>query len=203
MRFIKWGIGFALLAGLMGCQSSLMVKSNAAPSAMPTPAPGKALVVFLRPSSLGGAIQSSVYDTHPDGDHFIGIVSTKTKIAYQADPGDHLFMVLAENADFMIAHLDANKTYYALVSPRMGFWKARFSLLPIHNRADAKYSLKSKDFQDWMRETSWVKVTPAAQQWYVQHKVDIRQKQAQYMIKWNRASPQQHQQLTLSASDGT
>ena len=203
MRTIRWGIGFVLLAGLMGCQSSLMVKSGVASSTMPTPASGKALVVFMRPSMLGGAIQSSVYDTHQGDNDFIGIVSTKNKIAYQANPGEHLFMVIAENADFMIAHLDAGKTYYALISPRPGFWKARFSLLPIHNRADAKYSLKSKDFQKWMLETSWVKVTPAALQWYQQHKASILQKQNEYMLKWNQAPPQQHQQLTLSASDGT
>lgn len=203
MQRIRWGFALLLLAGVMGCQSSLMVKPDIASSTMPTPAAGKALVVFLRPSMFGGAIQSSVYDTRGDSNEFIGIVSTKNKLAYQAAPGEHLFMVVAENADFMIAHLDAGKTYYALISPRPGFWKARFSLLPIHNRADAKYSLKSSDFQDWMRKTSWVRVTPAARQWYQQNKASILEKQASYMRKWNQAPAQQHEQLTLLASDGT
>lgn len=189
-----------LLAGLTGCQSSLMVKST---RSEPRPEPGKALVVFMRPSSFGGAIQSSVYDTREKADKFIGIVSSKTKIAYQADPGDHLFMVVAENADFMIAHLDAGKTYYALVSPRMGVWKARFSLLPIHNRADAKYSMQSSNFGEWMKETAWVDVTPQAEQWYSDHAADIQGKKLDYMRKWDTADAQQKEELTLPAADGT
>ena len=188
-----------LVLGLTGCQSSLMTKAGAGE---PRPEPGKALVVFLRASSLGGAIQSSVYDTGDKADKFIGIVSTKTKIAYQAEPGDHLFMVVAENADFMVAHLDAGKTYYALVSPRMGMWKARFSLLPIHNRADAKYSMQSADFREWMAKTDWVTVSPAAEQWYRDHAADIQAKKADYMRRWNTADAQQRAELTLPADDG-
>ena len=82
MHFIRWALAILLLTGLTGCQSSLMVRSGPG-SAEPTPAPGKALVVFMRPSSFGGAIQSSVYDTHASADTFIGIVSSKDKIAYQ------------------------------------------------------------------------------------------------------------------------
>ncbi|KGI76615.1 hypothetical protein LF63_0114965 [Oleiagrimonas soli] len=184
---------------LSGCMSSLMTKT---PGAAPTPAPGKALVVFMRPSSFGGAIQSSVYDTGKQGDDFIGIVSAKTKLAYQADPGTHLFMVVAENGDFMNATLDAGKTYYVLVAPRMGVFKARFSLLPIHNDPAAKYSLQSERFQSWQHETSFVIKTPAADQWYTAHEADVNAKQAKYMQKWNRASAEQKAELTLHAADG-
>lgn len=199
MRLIRWSIGLLLLAGLTGCQSSLMTKAG---NAEPKPAPGKALVVFMRPSSFGGAIQSSVYDTGDKQDTFIGIVSAKTKIAYQAEPGDHLFMVVAENADFMVAHLDAGKTYYTLVSPRMGMWKARFSLLPIHNQAGAKYSMQSADFREWMAKTDWVTVTPAAEQWYQEHAADIRAKKVDYLHRWDTADAQQRAELTLPADDG-
>ncbi|WP_216844781.1 hypothetical protein [Rhodanobacter sp. L36] len=199
MRLIRWSLGILLLAGLAGCQSSLMVKST---GAAPTPEPGKAMVVFMRPSMFGGAIQSSVYDTHAKSDNFIGIVSTKTKIAYQAEPGDHLFMVVAENADFMIAHLDAGKTYYALVSPRMGVWKARFSLLPIHHRSDAKYNSLSPEFRDWMGSTDWITITPAAQQWYQTNAADITARKLDYMHKWDNAEARQKAELTLPADDG-
>lgn len=201
MRFMQWGFAILLVAGLTGCQSSLMVKSSAN-AAAPTPAPGKALIVFTRPSAFGGAIQSSVYDTHDSADTFIGIVSSKTKIGYQAEPGDHLFMVVAENADFMIAHLDAGKTYYALVRPRMGVWKARFSLIPLHNDASAQYSTQSEDFAKWQSATSWVTVTPEAEQWYSEHAADIRGKKLDYMQKWDKASAQQKEELTLKADDG-
>ncbi|GAB3027652.1 hypothetical protein GCM10027285_07250 [Oleiagrimonas citrea] len=198
-KYVRMTAALAVALMLGGCMSSLMTKT---PGAAPSPEPGKALVIFMRPSSFGGAIQSSVYDTGKQGDDFIGVVSAKTKLAYQADPGTHLFMVVAENGDFMNATLDAGKTYYVLVSPRVGVFKARFSLLPIHNDPAAKYSLQSQRFQSWKSETSFVVKTPAADQWYAEHKASVNAKQAEYMQKWNRASAQQKAELTLHAADG-
>jgi hypothetical protein len=199
---MRWIAAIVMLAGLSGCMSSKMVRSDAMDHA-PVPAPGKAMVVFLRASSYGGAIQASVYDTGAESDQFIGIISSKTKIAWQADPGDHLFMVIGENADFMIAHLDAGKTYYALVSPRMGVWKARFSLLPIHTDVSAKYSTQSADFREWMQATAWVSNSAESEQWFRENASDVREKKNDYMRKWDAAAPVQHEELTLNANDGS
>ena len=199
---MRWMLAIVMLAGLAGCQSSKMIRSEAMDHA-PVPAPGKAMVVFLRAASRGGAIQASVYDTGAESDQFIGIISRKTKIAWQADPGDHLFMVIGENADFMIAHLDAGKTYYALVSPRMGVWKARFSLLPIHSDAAAKYNIQSADFREWMQATAWVSNTAESEQWFRENASSVREKKNDYLRKWNAADPIQREELTLNASDGT
>lgn len=196
---IKGALVVLAAVGLAGCMSSMMVKQ---PGAAPAPAGGKAMVVFMRPSSFGGAIQASVYDTDGAGNTFIGIVSSKTKLAYQAAPGKHLFMVVGENGDFMNADLVAGKTYYALVSPRMGFWKARFSLLPIHNDATAKYSLKSAEFQKWMAETTYVVKGPSAEQWYEQNKGSIDTKQQEYLRKWQTTTPEHQAELTLHPDDG-
>lgn len=188
------------LSLLGGCvaTSSYMTKA----SVVPQPTPDKALVVFMRPSRYGGGIQASVYDTQNGSNEFIGIVSAKTKIGYLASPGQHLFMVIGENADFMNADLQAGKTYYVLVSPRMGAWKARFSLLPIHNDASAKYNTQSADFAQWQQETSYVQTTPGANAWYQSHAADIAAKQADYMRKWNAASARQKAELTLHSNDG-
>ncbi len=198
-RAVRWLFAMLMLAVLAGCQSSKMVRSDGLDN---TPAPGKAMVVFLRASTFGGAVQASVYDTGETADRFIGIVSSKTKLAWQADPGDHLFMVIAENADFMIAHLEAGKTYYALVRPRVGVWKARFSLLPIRNDPTAKYNLQSEDFRDWMKSTAWVRNTAESEQWFRENESAIREKKLDYLRKWNAADPQQHAELTLRAADG-
>jgi hypothetical protein len=172
-------------------------------STTPQPSADKALVIFMRPSRFGGGVQASVYDTHGDGNTFIGIVSAKTKVAYEASPGPHLFMVIGENADFMNADLVAGKTYHVLVRTRPGAWKARFSLLPIHNDVNAKYSLQSPDFAKWQQETSFAQTTPSATAWYNAHSADIAAKQAEYMQKWNAASAEQKAELTLHAGDGT
>ena len=186
---------------LSGCmtQSKYMTKTSGAAA---TPSPSNAVVVFLRPSSFGGAIQASVYDTGAQEDKFVGIVSAGDKLAYAAEPGDHLFMVIAENADFMIAHLDAGKTYYVDVRPRPGMWKARFSLLPIHNDPAAKYNTQSQEFQHWLEKTAWVEKGPGADQWYREHASDIREKKLDYMRKWDRMEASDKANLTLKPSDG-
>lgn len=194
---------FLVLASLLvsGCVStSEHMTRSVAPA--PSPTPGKALVVFMRPSNYGGGIQASVYEASQPKEEFIGIVSANTKVAFQADPGEHLFMVIGENADFMNATLEAGKTYHVLVSPRMGVWKARFSLLPIHNDAAAKYSLKSTEFKKWESGTHFVEKSPAAEAWYRENAESVAAKRADYMEKWKQSSPIQQQELTLLASDG-
>lgn len=197
---------FLLLACLLALPLTACVSTSSlmSPSAVasPVPAPGKALVVFMRPSNYGGAIQASVYDATQPDEAFIGIVSAKTKVAHQAEPGKHLFMVIGENADFVNATLDAGKTYYVLVSPRMGVWKARFSLLPIHNDPAAKYSLHSDDFREWQAATRFVERSSAADAWYRENAASVSEKRAGYMERWNSASPEQQAELTVLPEDG-
>jgi hypothetical protein len=168
----------------------------------PKPEAGKALVVFVRVSAVGSMISSSVYDA-PDGDtRFIGIVQRGNKVAYQAEPGAHRFMVIAENADFMDATLEAGKTYYVLVSPRMGVWKARFSLLPVHNDPAAEESVQSAEFKKWMAKSSFVEATESNLAWYEKSKGNVEEKKADYLKKWNVMLPADKAELTLKAEDG-
>jgi hypothetical protein len=111
-------------------------------------------------------------------------------------------MVVAENADFMNATLDAGKTYYVLVKPRPGMWKVRFSLIPIHKDAGAEYSLASADFSKWKSKSAPVAKTPAADAWYAQHQADIEAKRLDYMKKWEVMAPEDKATLTLHAEDG-
>jgi len=107
----------------------------AAPGAAPAPATmgdASAKVVFMRVGKMGGAISASVFDvTEPGEPKFIGIVRQSSKVAYPVKPGLYTFMVISEAADFMQAAVLGGKTYYALVTPRMGVWKARFSFQPV------------------------------------------------------------------------
>lgn len=190
--------GFAFLTA--GCVSSDM---SATTSNVPPPVPAdKAQVVFMRPSMFGGAIQSSIYEVHGDNQDFIGIVSAKTKVAYNVPAGEHLFMVVAENADFMIAHVQPGKTYYALVSPRMGVWKARFSLLPIHNDPAAKYNLNGQEFADWNKATNFVELNDGGRQWYQDNAASVSDKRKDYMVKWNSMLPEDKANLILNEKDG-
>ena len=168
----------------------------------PKPEEGKALVIFLRTSFVGSAISASVYDAPDAETRFIGIIQNKQRVAYQAEPGQHRFMVIAENADFVDATLEAGKTYYILVSPRMGAWKARFSLLPIHPDAKAEYNTQSADFKKWTEKSNFVEVTPSNQAWYEKHKADIEEKKTDYLKKWTVMLPQDKAVLTIKPEDG-
>lgn len=201
-RFILAGFVIPILSLTVGCTSSLMKKSESDNTAITVGRPGYAQIVFMRPSSFGGAIQSSVFDLKQDrnqlsDDNFVGIVSATTKIQYEAEPGYHLFMVIGENADFMPAYLNAGKTYYALVTPRIGWWKARFSLKPIHHD-----QLSSDDFHDWFESTDWYENTSLSHQWASENRESIQDKKRDYLEKWEQKTPLEKDELTLHESDG-
>ena len=196
--------GGALLLLALAASPAFARSGFMAPAAdqAPKPADGKALVVFMRPSMYGGAIASTVYEAPDSGTTFLGGVDPHQKIAVQAEPGAHRYMVVAENADFVDANLEAGKTYYVLIRPRPGVWKARFSLIPVVSRADAEFSTQKPEFAEWQASTKFVELTPAATAWYEAHKSDIEEKKAGYLEKWNRMAPADKAELTINPADG-
>src|SRR5687767_10367610 len=116
-----------LVIALGACASVQMMKADRDP----TIRQGEAMVLFMRSSFLGSAISASVYDVSGPETKFIGIIQNGTKMAYPVAPGTYTFMVVSEAADFMQATVLAGRTYYALVTPRIGMWKARFSFRPV------------------------------------------------------------------------
>lgn len=143
------------------------------------PQEGKALVFFMRPSGMAYAIDASVFD----GDEFIGIVPAKKKVAYMAQPGEHLFMVIGESADFMKADLKAGKVYYTLVTSRMGAWKARFSLKPIHGD-----EIDSARVKEWFDSSEYIENHTSAYRWAEENRPSIMKKREKYLPKWEQKS---------------
>ena len=183
---------FALLLGGCAGQSDYMAnvpveKASYAPKA------DKALLVFMRPSGLGFAVQSSVFDITGGDPHFIAIVPAKKKIAHEVPAGTYRFMVIGENADFMDATLAAGKTYYALVDPRMGMWKARFGLEPVHEA-----QLASADLKGWLEDCTWVETTPQAFEWAKNNMASIKSKKADYLPDWTKGT----EKAVLLVNDG-
>lgn len=193
---------FTLLGTLLlaGCASNPM--DPVADQTIPSAAPDKAQVVFMRDAYTGKAIVSSLYDVTDGKTQFIGVMANGTKIAYPTTPGKHTFMVVSEAADFMEADLVAGKTYYALVTPRMGLWKARFSLWPISNDPEAAHSLKSKNFKGWVEDTDLVTNSPKSLAWYERVKASIEKKRAEYWPVWQEKSADAVAERTLKPSDG-
>jgi hypothetical protein len=180
---------FTLLVS--GCAGTVKNMSTVPQERIVTsPAEGKAMLVFMRPSGLGFAIQSSVFEVVGENPSLVGIVAAKKKVSYQLEPGNHLFMVVGESADFMSAELEPNKTYYALVTPRMGVWKARFSLAPVH--AD---ELASSQFEEWLKECEWVEKSPASDSWVAANMASIQSKHQEYYAKWMSKDPEDRPKL--------
>ncbi|AOA05466.1 MULTISPECIES: hypothetical protein [Pseudomonas] len=193
---------FTLLGSLLlaGCASNPM--APVADQAVQAPSPDMAQVVFMRDAYTGKAIVSSLYDVTDGQTRFIGVMANGTKIAHPTTPGKHTFMVVSEAADFMEADLVAGKTYYALVTPRMGLWKARFSLWPISNEPDAAHSLKSNNFKDWVEDTDLVTNSPKSLAWYQRVKASVEKKRAEYWPVWQEKSAEAIAERTLKPTDG-
>lgn len=183
---------FALFV-LAGCGSTAMVKSDKAIKVNQ----GEATVVFMRATMLGGAISAAVYDVTGSESKFIGLIDHNAKLAYSVTPGEHTFMVVSEAADFMKATVAGGKTYYALVTPRPGAWRARFSFKPLR-QAD----LSGPDFSKWDSGTQLMENSAKSEAWAVSNASSVNAKRASYWAEWSAKAPEQRESQTLREEDG-
>ncbi len=183
-----------------GCASTKML--DRANQQVEVPTADRAQLIFMRSSALGGAVQSTVFDVTSTDPEFIGILSTGKKLSYSVDSGEHVFMVIGESADFMEANLAGGKTYYAMVTVRMGVWKARFSMHPVRNGAEGKFQYESDRFQGWLKKTSFVENTTESIAWFNANLDSIVSKQTQYWEVWHQKSAEDLAERTLNPDDG-
>jgi hypothetical protein len=180
IRTLRLALLAAVLALLAGCAGTVTNMREIPVAQAPTaPDAGMAMLVFLRPSGLGFGVQSTVYEIRNDEPVLIGIVAAKTRVAHQVRPGKYLFMTIGENADFMSAEVQAGRTYYVKVEPRMGAWKARFGLEP--------YRLKDLGGQPFVGELAECKPIvkiPESDAWAAANMTSIRQKRSEYYGEW-------------------
>ena len=174
-----------------------LTHSTASAQSVPASEPGKALIIFMRPSSLGALNKSSVFDITSGNNEIISIMSATKKLTYSVNPGKHLFMVIAENADFMAADVEAGKTYYVLVQVRPGVLKARLSLVPIK-----KHELDGEQFRKWDKKAMFVGIDKKSAAWAQKKARSIEKKRAKYIVKWDKKSAADKAARTLQKDDG-
>ena len=163
----------AVLTAGCAARSDLMKPTGQSPASL-RPEPDKALVVFLRPEYLGYAIQAVVYD----GDSYIGVVSRFAAVPFDAAPGHHRFMVVSEAADFLDADLVAGRTYFVEVVPRMGVWRARFSLAPWDGNRDRGKIASA------LAEAKVVRTNEKGREWDAENRNSVLAKKAEYEPEW-------------------
>lgn len=189
-----------LVVFLTACKSSLM--QPVAKEQITNVAQEQARVVFIRSSFFGQALQSSVFDVTDGTPKFIGIVSNETQVVFDSTPGEKMFMVIGESADFLKATVSANQTYYAVVTPRMGAWSARFSLHPVRNEGtQAKFYFGSEEFNKMLKDTSFAVAGPEAHAWAKSKEAVILKKYQKYLPAWQGKEASQIQEATLNAID--
>jgi hypothetical protein len=118
-------VPFVVLILIAGCAGTSQYMVKATP--VKGPSPNKALVYFMRPSGFGFAVHFQIWD----GYRLIGLSQAKSYFAYECDPGEHLFIGIAENKRAVDADLEAGKAYYVITQVKMGGWKARMAFIPV------------------------------------------------------------------------
>lgn len=172
-------IVMVVFVGCAGKPTHMKVVPNEQASFAPTQE--EALMVFMRPSGMAFAIQSSVFEIIDDKPKLVGILAAKKKTASMLKPGKHLFMVVGESADFMEANVETGKVYLSVVTPRMGAWKARFSLDPVQK---SEYDADTKEYNEWLDDCEWVVNTPDSHQWSQENYPSIQAKYTKYYNVW-------------------
>lgn len=105
----------------------------------------KALVVFVRPSKLGKAVNFYVLDKDKN---LLTLFKGNEHVAITASPGEHTFYVVSEDAQAVKAELGAGRTYIIHAQPKMGFGKARVVVEPVL-RSTPSFAESGK----WVRDT--------------------------------------------------
>lgn len=121
----------------------LFISFSAFSQGLKKPAEGKALVYFVRSEQLGFLINFKYFD----GEKYLGKFNYGKYLAYECEPGKHLFWSKAENMDFLEADLEAGKIYIVDSVPQMGAFKAGVELIPFDNdvanyKNEKKYTKK-------------------------------------------------------------
>jgi len=135
-KFLK--IRMLILLFIFAAVLSSCVTRNVKVQDMQAPTDDKALVRFISPKAVG-----SIFDS----EKIIGFAIPKTQFDYLAEPGKHLFIVLAENKAMMEAELEAGKVYYVLLRYYFGVYRARAVFLPV-KVGDEKWWNKVAEYEE-------------------------------------------------------
>jgi hypothetical protein len=142
-------------------------------------AKNQAAIVFFRDTVFGGAIQAPVVESLDKDVAFVGIVSANTKLLHKTTPGQHIYVVGGEGSNMLEADLAPQKFYYVRVTPKMGFWKARFAFESI--------AADDVKLQKALSGCTWVTAGATSQAWFNDNKSDLQSKSDDAAEKESRA----------------
>ena len=185
-----------LLLLLSGCADTVKNMRVVPPDrSVSAPEKGKSMVVFIRPSIFGATLESGIFEIKSGVPSLIGTIVATQKLSYQLEPGKHLFMMAANNVDYLLAELKPNKTYYVYIAPIMGRWIGRFSMAPMPiNR------IYSPQFYGWLKKCDEVEKIAATDNEADDDMVAIKLRHEEHYEKW--ASEHLSEKVRLLPRDG-
>ena len=138
------------------------------------PAPGQALVYFVRPQFLGAAIKTKLF---ADGE-LLSILGAGTWTVWEGPPGKHEFATESENAGLLEAELAADRIYFVQVAIHMGAMKARTNFEVVCKGSEAEEEVGKK-----YHEAEQALLTDEGRQWVAKNRADIDRTIAKYRAK--------------------
>jgi hypothetical protein len=190
---MRW-LPLALLAFAACSGSSKYMTKNETPVPA-TPEPGKARIVFVRPSGFGYAVTFTVVD---EKGNFVGQVPAKGHVLHSVAPGRHRFLVWAENTAVVDCEVAAGRTYYVEVASKMGMWAARGHLLPVKPGSEPWDEL-----DEWMADTTQWSVDPKlAADWKADKSSGIAKQLQRADEMWAKYTDEEREQRTMRPGDG-
>ena len=110
---------------------------------LPTPAPGKSLIIFMGPSP-GALVGLLLKFEYFDSTQYLGKIGPAQYLAYECNPGRHLFWGEGGSQDFLEADLAADQVYIVNASATGYMGATNIKLLPFDpngKKADKKRDL--------------------------------------------------------------
>lgn len=191
--FLMLGMVF----NLYGCASSVMTK---APSQeLKPPSAGKAQVVFMRSSIVAAAISAELFEVVDGELKFIGVISNGTKVVHETSPGKKVYMAYGMAADFMLADVQAGKTYFSIVRPNWG--TGGFAPTPIRKQG-GEWNMQTDDFKSWLSNTDLVIPNAEAKAYFEEKKADFQKIYTEYWSRFQGKSANEKAERTLNPEDG-
>ncbi len=198
MRVLQAAALAAVSVLVSGCAAGLM--RPAATEQVPAAAPDKAQVVFMRSSIVAAAIGCELFEVVNGELRFIGQLPTGNKVVYETTPGDKVFMAYGTAADFMLARLQAGKTYYSIVRPNWG--TGGFAPTPIRHASASEPTFDSQEFREWNAATKRIEPNAEAAAWFKDNKARMQQIHAEYWKRFQTKTEQEKYFRTLLPEDG-
>lgn len=109
-------------------------------------------------------------------------------------------MAVGYAADFMIANVEAGKTYYSIVRPNWG--TGGFAPTPIRTDGTTDYNTSIPQFKKWLEGTALYEVKPVeANAWFEENKETYQKIYKEYWARFQQKSADEIAQRTLTYAD--